>query len=80
MRLVEDHRVVVRKHRGKPGVAQSEVGKEEVVIDDDQLGALGTAAHAGHEAVFVVVTASADPRVRAADDPRPDRVFLGDFS
>ena len=78
VRLVEDDGVVVRQHRGEAGVAEREVGKEQVVVDDHQLGALCPPAHAGREAVVVVLASGADSRVRTAHHARPDRVFLGD--
>ena len=63
MRLVEDDGVVVGQHRGKPGVAEREVGKEQMVIDHYQLGALRASAYARREAVVVVFAARTDTGV-----------------
>jgi hypothetical protein len=80
MRLVENDGIVVRQHRSKSGVAQREVGKEQVVVDDHELGALCATACAGREALVVVLATGANSCVRAAHHARPDWIFLGNRS
>ena len=52
--FVENDGVVVRQHRGKAGVAKRQVSKEQVVVDDHELGALRTPAYAGRETLVIV--------------------------
>ncbi len=54
VRLVEDDRVAGRQQLGHAFVAQHDVGEEQVVIDDDQVGRHRLAPRLHDEAVLVV--------------------------
>src|ERR1051325_732786 len=76
MRFVEYDRGVVRQHRAIIAVAQTQVGEEEMVIDDDDVGFLRATAHARDEAGIVVRTLLSETRLRTRVDVSPERERL----
>ncbi len=57
--------------------ADGEVGEEEVVVDDDDLGLEGLAAHLGDEAALEVRAGLAEASLAARVELRPERGALG---
>src|SRR5439155_4276561 len=60
MRLVEDERVARREQLGDAFVAQHDVGEEQVMVDDDDVGGERVTPRAHDEAVAVVRAAPAE--------------------
>ena len=79
VRFVEDHRVGRRQQVGDAFVAQHEVGEEQVVIDDHDIGFLRRAARLHHEALAVVPAFHAEAVVARRRDEIPDRRLLRHF-
>ncbi len=77
MGLVEDDRVRGRQQIGDPFVAQHEVGEEQVMIDDDEVGLLRRAPRLHHEALRVMRTFGAEAVLARRRHQRPDRRVLG---
>ena len=50
VRFVEDHGVVIGQDLPLVGAANGEIGEEEVVVDDDDVGIVGALVHQGDEA------------------------------
>src|SRR2546421_9485767 len=76
MRLVENHRRVVRKHRAVSAVTQSQVRKEEVMIHDDYVRIDRPLPHARDEARIEVRTFLAQTGIRPRIDVPPERKIL----
>ena len=55
-----------------------EVGEEEVMVDDDEVGVEGAAAHVGDEAVFPVWAGGAEAGFGAGVELVPERRVLGE--
>ena len=77
LRFVENHMLVIRQEAGVLP-PQRQIREEEMMVHDDELGALRSAPDPSHEARLVVLTAGADSSVGATHDPRPNRIVLGD--
>src|SRR5690606_19422366 len=54
MGLIEDHRVIIRDDAARVRAPQSQVCKEQVMVDDDQRSLLRLSLHAGDETGVVV--------------------------
>ena len=80
--LVEDDGGRFRENAGVGSVAGGEtdrsVGEEEMVIDDDQVGLEGPAAHLGDEAAAVVGACAAETGFRAGIELVPEGGGLGE--
>jgi hypothetical protein len=75
VRFVEDHGVGGGQQFGHAGIAQHNVGKEQVMVDDHEVGLLRLLAGAHHEAFLVVRTFAAQAVV-----PRGGHCHTGAFS
>ncbi len=76
MRLVENHSRVIRQHASIGAVAQREIGKEEMMIDDDDVRLRRAVAHARNEARIKVGTLLAQTGLRARVDVSPEGKVL----
>ena len=78
MGLVQDDPVKRRQHRGAvvadAGQARRQIGKQQVVIDDQQPRGGGLAPHPVHEAAVAKRAAHPVAEVGFGADPRPDRL------
>ena len=72
MRLVEDDGIARGQQFGEAFVAQRDVGEEEVVIDDDDIGIERVLAGLHHEAVAIKRAVAAEAVVAGGRDKRPD--------
>ena len=79
VRFVEDHRVAGRQQFGHALVAQHHVGKEQVVIDHDQIGGHRLLARLHDEAVLVVRAVLPQAVVARRGDVLPHRRVLVDL-
>jgi hypothetical protein len=81
VRLVEDHGGSLGQDAGigrAPGLLlDGEVGEEEVVVDDDEVGLEGLAAHLGDEAAAVIGAGLAEAGIAAGVELVPQRARLG---
>ncbi len=81
MRLVEDHRRGLGQNArvGRAGglLLDGEIGKEQVVVDDDDVGLERLAPHLGDEAAAVVRTGRAEAGVAARVELVPESARLG---
>ena len=73
MRFVEDDGVRGRQQFGHAGVAQHDVGEEQMVIHHDDVRLLRLAARLHHEAFLVMRAFLAETVVARGRDHRPDR-------
>ena len=71
MRLVEDHRVGGGKEIRRALVAQRHVGKEEMVVHDDEVGLGGALACLHHEALLVIPARRAEAVLARGGGLRP---------
>jgi hypothetical protein len=78
VRFVEDHRVARRQQLGQALVAQRDVGEEQMVVDDDDVGIERFLARLHHEALAVEGAVAAEAVVARRRDERPDRRVLRD--
>ena len=76
MRLVEDDRVACGQELGEPFVAQHDVGKKQMMVDDDDIGIERVLARLQYEAFLVKRTVRAQTIVAGRCDERPDRCVL----
>ena len=77
MRFVQNHRRVIRQHAPVSAVTQGEIGKEQVMIHDDNVGLRGAVAHARDEAGIKVRTLLPRTGFRPRIDVAPERKILG---
>src|SRR6188474_350264 len=73
MGLIEDHRSVIRQHRAVHSIAQIQIGKEEMMIYDNDIRLLSAIPHAGNEARVKLGTLLAQATLRACVDVTPER-------
>ncbi len=78
MRLVEDQRVAGGQQLGEPLVAQHDVGEEQVMVDDDDVGLERGLARLEDEAIGVERAICAEAVVARRRDERPDRRVFRD--
>ena len=82
MGLVEDHGGGLGQDAGVGGVGglllDAEIGEEEVVVDDDDVGLERFAAHRGDEAAFPVRAGLAETGFGAGVELLPERRGLGE--
>jgi len=78
VRLVKDHRVVVRQNRAERG-AEREIGEEEVVVDHDQLRVLGTSLESGQPAGLELGAAGTRAGLRTRVDVPPQLELIRQF-
>src|SRR5712692_11088965 len=76
MRFVQDHRRLIRQHRTVRAVAQSEIGKKQMMIDDDDVGVERAQAHPREKARLEVRTLLAETSIRSRVDVSPKRQVL----
>ena len=76
MRLVQDYRRVIRQHRAIRAVAQREVGKEQMMIYDDDVRIDCALPHLRDETRLKVRTLLPQTSVRARIDVPPERQAL----
>ena len=79
VRFVEDHCVGGGQQFGHAGIAQHNVGKEQVMVDDHKVGLLRLLAGAHHEAFLVVRTFAAQAVVPCGRHELPHWRVLGYF-
>jgi hypothetical protein len=72
VRFVENHRCVIRQNRAIAVVAQIQIGKEEVMVDDDDVSFLRAIPHARDEAGIEVGTLLAQARLGTRVDVAPE--------
>ena len=77
MRLIEDEGMRAGQDFAETFLADGEVGKQQVVIDDDDVGFLRGAARLDHEAVVEERAIAAEAVFRGRSHPRPQRRILG---
>jgi hypothetical protein len=73
MRFVEDDRIGRRQQFGHAGIAQHDVGEEQVMVDHHDVGLLRLAARLHHEAFLVVRALLAEAVFTRGGDHRPHR-------
>ena len=73
MRFVENDRIARGQQLGEPLVAQRDVGEEQVVVDDDDVGVERFLARLHHEAFAMERAVAAEAVVARRRDERPDR-------
>jgi hypothetical protein len=73
MRLVEDHRRVIRQHLPVLAAAQREVGEEEMMIDDHYVGVLCPLPHPRDKAGVVVRALLSEANLGTRVDVSPER-------
>ena len=78
VRLVDDDRVGAGQQVAEALLLQHEVGHQQVVIHDDDVGRLGFAPRREHEAVVVLRAFGAEAVLARRGDPRPDGILLAD--
>ena len=79
VRLVEDDRFVRRQQlHVRPFLAQRQVGEEEVVIDDHDVGRVRAPPRLRHEAALEVRAALAEPRLLRRRDVAPRGRVVGE--
>ena len=78
VRLVEDDRVARGQQLGQPFVAEHDVGEEQVMIDDDDVGLERRLARLHHEALAEERAVAAEAAVPGRRHQRPDAGVLGD--
>ena len=78
VRLVDDDRVGAGQQVAEALLLQHEVGHQQVVIHDDDVGGLGLAPRREHEAVVVLRAFGAETVLARRGDPRPDGILLAD--
>ena len=78
MRLVQHDRIGIRQELDKPAFTKREIGEQQVVIDDDEIGGLRTPASPGHVAFLEHRALLAEAVVRRGRDPGPYRGVLAD--
>ena len=69
--FVEDHGGILGKDAAEIVVLQGEIGEEEVVIDDDEIGVLGALLHGGEKTLIKLGAFLAGAGVAAGVDARP---------
>jgi hypothetical protein len=77
VRLVEDHRIARRQQLGEAGVAQRDVGEEQMMVDHHQIGGQRVAPRLHHEAALEVGTLAAQTVVARRGGRRPGRRVVG---
>ncbi len=81
--FVENHRATLGENASVGSAFgfefDGEVGKEEMVVDDDDVALGGASPHLGDEATFVFVALRAEARIGAGVELVPDRAGLGQF-
>ena len=78
VRLVEDHRVRRAEQVAEAVFLEREVGEQQVVIDDDDVGLDGLAARLDHVAAADVGAARAEAVVARRGDLRPQRMRVAE--
>src|SRR6185436_17994458 len=76
MGLIEDHRSVIRQHRAVHSIAQIQIGKEKMMIYDNDIRLLSAIPHTGDEARVKLGTLLAQATLRACVDVTPERERL----
>ena len=80
VRLVEDHRVARRQQLRHAFVAQHDIGEEEVVVDDDDVGGERVPPRLHDEAAVEVPALAPEAVVARGGRERPGRRVLGHVS
>ncbi len=78
VRLVEHHRVGGRQQFGDRVLAQREVGAEQVMVDDDEVGGERLAPRAEHEAARQVRAVLPEAVLAGRGRPGPGGIVLGE--
>src|SRR5262245_2358520 len=71
MRFIEDHRTVIRQNLSPFIATQSEIGEEEMMIDDDDLGIERILPRPGDKALIEARTTLAEANIRTSIDVPP---------
>ena len=77
MRLIEDHRIGGAEKVAETVLLQREIGKQQVMVDDDEVRRLRVAPCRHHMTARVVRAALTQAVVAGRGDLRPDRLGLG---
>src|SRR5258708_4052843 len=73
MRLIENYRRVIRQHRTVRAIAQRQVGKKQMMIDDDDVGVDGPLTHARDKARLEIRALLTQTSIGARIDVPPER-------
>ncbi len=80
MRFVEDYGVVVGENAAHFVPPHGEVGKEEMVVDDDDIGFRGALVHQGDKAALILLALRSRAEFGARVDLAPGSAVLGKSS
>ncbi len=76
MRFVQNYGCIIRQHGAISAIPQSQVGKEQMMIHDDDVGIDRPLAHASDKARFEVWALLAQASIRTRIDVSPERKIL----
>src|SRR6266404_4083474 len=76
MRLIQNYCRVIRQHRAIRAVAQSQIGKKQMMVHDDDVRIDGPLAHAGNKARLEIRALLTQTSIRTRVDVTPEREVL----